>query len=307
MKYIIYDWNILIEIIADVEVGLTFLASLFPLPERQTKSNFIWIAYWPPHEYSPGPIPVFRCNSKLKPFWHLLSLSPRPYDPYIYWYLNLWVSNGTSAESGHTDLQLGVETRIMELADSSGELKDHTYSNSKPSEARSRLGIDLNEIPSPTLVETLPDALDVVRAYHDNPPPPPGGPAGLPGEDDARDLGACAACGKPEVSGHVVVCDGCERGFHLRCAGMHGLPALNLDEWVCTECESSGIKSKRWPLGVKSKCILDMNASPPSDIEGDCDGEGMEVLDSRYGVLCIFSFSLLVESLRLIVILSIYL
>ncbi|KAG7981939.1 hypothetical protein I3843_04G023600 [Carya illinoinensis] len=169
----------------------------------------------------------------------------------------------------------------MELADSSGELKDHTYSNSKPSEARSRLGIDLNEIPSPTLVETLPDALDVVRAYHDNPPPPPGGPAGLPGEDDARDLGACAACGKPEVSGHVVVCDGCERGFHLRCAGMHGLPALNLDEWVCTECESSGIKSKRWPLGVKSKCILDMNASPPSDIEGDCDGEGMEVLDSR--------------------------
>ncbi|KAF5479568.1 hypothetical protein F2P56_000377 [Juglans regia] len=170
----------------------------------------------------------------------------------------------------------------MELTDSSEELRDRHNSKPKLSEARSGLGIDLNEIPSPPLTETLPDSLDVVQNYHDNPPPPPGGPAGLPGEDDARGSGACAACGKPEVRGHVVVCDACERAFHLGCAGMRGRQTLNSDEWVCTDCESSGVKSKRWPLGVKSKRILDMNASPPSDVDGDCDGEGSSnVLDLR--------------------------
>ncbi|KAF3444674.1 hypothetical protein FNV43_RR14367 [Rhamnella rubrinervis] len=158
----------------------------------------------------------------------------------------------------------------MELTDSSNdELRD-----SKPVEpARSVLGIDLNEIPSPS--ETVCDSFEVVRSYYDNPSPPPGGPAGVPGVSRGS---ACAVCGKPEVRGHVVVCDGCERGFHLGCAGMRGRQALNLDEWVCTECLCRGVKSKRWPLGVKSKRILDINASPPSD----CDVEGSEeVLDLR--------------------------
>lgn len=165
----------------------------------------------------------------------------------------------------------------MELTDSSEEPRD----NPKPV----GLGIDLNEIPSPPLAETLPDSMDVVRTYHVNPPCPPGGPAGVPGEDDARGSGTCGACGRPEVGvGLVVVCDGCERGFHLGCAGVrHAL--LSLDEWVCADCECSGVKSKRWPLGVKSKRILDMNASPPSDVDGDCDGEGSsEVLDLRYNI-----------------------
>lgn len=180
----------------------------------------------------------------------------------------------------------------MELTDSSDELRDRHNSKPKLPEARSGLGIDLNEIPSPPLVETLPDSLDVVQNYHDNPPPPPGGPAGLPGDDDARGLGACVACGKPEVRGNVVVCDACERAFHLVCAGMRGHQTFNSDEWVCTECESSGVKSKRWPLGVKSKRILDMNASPPSDVDGDCDGEGgSNVLDLRYSFWLILDFS----------------
>lgn len=183
-------------------------------------------------------------------------------------------NNGTSAKSELDDLELGtLPTRIMELTDSSNdELRD-----SKPAEpARSVLGIDLNEIPSPS--ETIYDSFEVVRSYYDNPSPPTGGPAGVPGISRGS---ACAACGKPEVRSHVVVCDGCERGFHLGCAGMRGRQALNLDEWVCTECLCRGVKSKRWPLGVKSKRILDINASPPSD----CDLEGSEeVLDLRYGV-----------------------
>lgn len=170
-------------------------------------------------------------------------------------------NNGSSVTSELTDLELRTPTRIMELNDStSDELRDARPAAAEPT--RSVLGIDLNEIPSPP--ETLPDSYDVVRSYHDHPSPPPGGPAGVPGS--ARGS-ACPFCGKPEVRGHVVVCDGCERGFHLTCAGMRGRQAVNLEEWVCEECTGTGVRSKRWPLGVKSKQILDINASPPSDVD----------------------------------------
>lgn len=147
---------------------------------------------------------------------------------------------------------------------------------------RSPLGIDLNEIPSSSsssppsvlpehnqseqldLDQYEPDSLDVVRSFHQNPDPAPGVPAGLPGEEKGSSS-VCGACGKPEMPGYAVVCDGCERGFHLGCAGMRGRQAVNLMEWLCGECVSLGVKSKRWPLGVKSKRILDINASPPSD------------------------------------------
>ena len=182
-------------------------------------------------------------------------------------------NNGTSVTSEQqlADFELGTSsTRIMELTDST---IDELVRDPKPSV----LGIDLNEIPSGA--ETLPtDSVDVVRSYHDNPSPPPGGPAGVP----SAELGSsCAACGKPEARGHVVVCDACERGFHLGCARMRPPVVSIMEEWVCEECECSGVKSKRWPLG-KSKRILDMNASPPSDGDGDAEGTE-ELLGMRYG------------------------
>ncbi|XP_044479074.1 methyl-CpG-binding domain-containing protein 9-like [Mangifera indica] len=129
---------------------------------------------------------------------------------------------------------------------------------------RSPLGIDLNEIPTTSLTENPADCwTDPTSAVV------------VPGEE-ARG-GICGACGGPEVEGFVVVCDGCERGFHLECAGMHGRQAVNLVEWVCSDCVESGVKSKRWPLG-KRKRILDINASPPSDADGDA---AEELLDAR--------------------------
>ncbi|XP_023531672.1 methyl-CpG-binding domain-containing protein 9-like [Cucurbita pepo subsp. pepo] len=164
---------------------------------------------------------------------------------------------------------------MMELADSSDEhhLKDHPNPIDSTT-GRSGIGIDLNEIPSPSsFSENLSNTFDVVRSFHDNPPPPDGGPADVP-----RGLrgSVCGLCGQPEVHGHVVVCDGCERGFHLACARMRGVQALNFEDWVCEDCFGSGVKSKRWPLGVKSKQLLDINASPPSD--GDACGEDGEEL-----------------------------
>ncbi|XP_061353751.1 methyl-CpG-binding domain-containing protein 9 isoform X2 [Gastrolobium bilobum] len=172
---------------------------------------------------------------------------------------------------------------IMELNDSTGG--DHNNNAPPPplqqqqQDSRSGLGIDLNEIPSPSssFAETLPDcAVDIVRAYHENPAPPPGGPANLP-----RGSPPCVACGKPGGGGGShVVCDGCERCFHLACAGIRGggRQVANISEWVCGECVSGGVKSKRWPLGVKSKQLLDINASPPSDADGDGGGEELQDL-----------------------------
>eukprot|EP00257_Ricinus_communis_P015651 XP_015573615.1 methyl-CpG-binding domain-containing protein 9 [Ricinus communis] len=157
---------------------------------------------------------------------------------------------------------------------------------------RSPLFIDLNEIPSsstsspPSIARPDPesnkrpkpdefDSLDVVRSFHENQDPATGIAAGLPEEEK---LLVCGACGKPEAreKDEVVVCDGCERGFHLLCAGMHGKEeVMKFLDWICGDCVNNGIKSKRWPLGVNKskKMILDINASPPSDCDGDGDGD----------------------------------
>ncbi|XP_057983188.1 methyl-CpG-binding domain-containing protein 9 isoform X2 [Malania oleifera] len=172
---------------------------------------------------------------------------------------------------------------MMDLNNAATEFPD-----AKP-EGRSGLGIDLNEIPSASLLETLPsprDAVTVVRTFHDSVAPATGAPAGLPGEGAYQ---ACAACGLPEARGSVVVCDGCERGFHLRCAGMGERRLSVLEEWVCGECVRNGVGSQRWRLGTSSSSassgrkqsgvrLLDINALPPSDGEGE---ESEEFQDSR--------------------------
>lgn len=160
-------------------------------------------------------------------------------------------------------------------------LTDERLRESK-ADTRSPLGIDLNEIPTSSCCfsETLPepepepDSIDIVRAFHDNPDPAPGAPAVVPGKGRAAE---CGACRRPEARELVVVCDGCERGFHVACAGIAALQMSSMAEWVCGECVSAGVRSKRWPLGVKSKRILDINASPPSDGDGDGTEEVQEL------------------------------
>ncbi|KAE8682418.1 7-dimethyl-8-ribityllumazine synthase family protein [Hibiscus syriacus] len=76
--------------------------------------------------------------------------------------------------------------------------------------------------------------------------------------------------------GRVVVCDGCERGFHLACSGASGSFSAG-EEWVCGVCVDRGVRSKRWTLGFQAKKrVLDINASPPSD--GDGEGDEMHEL-----------------------------
>nr|VDD53569.1 unnamed protein product [Brassica oleracea] len=159
----------------------------------------------------------------------------------------------------------------MELTDSTKKQLGETRSAALDEDNRSFLGIDLNEIPTgATPGGAVQDddgeyePVEVVRSIHDNPDPAPGAPAEVPEPD--RDA-ACGACGRPESMELVVVCDACERGFHLSCVN-DGVEAPPSADWMCSDCVAGGGRSKLWPLGVKSKLILDMNASPPSDAEG---------------------------------------
>ncbi|XP_073001033.1 methyl-CpG-binding domain-containing protein 9 [Typha latifolia] len=41
------------------------------------------------------------------------------------------------------------------------------------------------------------------------------------------------------------------------------------EDWLCPECEANGLPTKRWSLGAAR--LLDINALPPSEGEGDCE------------------------------------
>ncbi|KAK9119666.1 hypothetical protein Scep_017759 [Stephania cephalantha] len=167
---------------------------------------------------------------------------------------------------------------------------DDPQSTSSSSRAAFLFQIDLNEIPSSPSsgdAQASPrlEAFDLVRRIHGNPRPAPGPPAELPG--DAR----CApcVCGRAEARGGVLVCDGCERWFHLSCAGMRSRQAIVLEDWVCGGCLRSGEGSNRWGLGpvvagLKRSGVrmLDINAPPPPPSDGEGD-DGSDDLGSYNG------------------------
>ncbi|KAL5207727.1 hypothetical protein ABZP36_032162 [Zizania latifolia] len=110
--------------------------------------------------------------------------------------------------------------------------------------------------------------------------PPP--PAEYPGEAGwGNPLLPCASCGRPEKLGGTIVCDACERGFHISCVRVWpplmpqpppspppGPPdarrprAAANEDWMCPECEMRGARTNRWKLGPVQ---LDINAAPPED------------------------------------------
>ncbi|XP_057523445.1 methyl-CpG-binding domain-containing protein 9 isoform X2 [Amaranthus tricolor] len=144
---------------------------------------------------------------------------------------------------------------------------------------RSVLVIDLNQVPSPS--ETLPSPssssstfilspTSLVRSIHDNPNLPEGLPAEIP---NGVDVLPCAVCGcSSAFDSDRLVCDGCERGFHFSCTGFPLPSTVKPEDWLCRFCVADGVSSNRWQLGRKEDRavrLIDMNASPPSDGDGE--------------------------------------
>ncbi|KAG6552224.1 hypothetical protein Mapa_006072 [Marchantia paleacea] len=66
--------------------------------------------------------------------------------------------------------------------------------------------------------------------------------AAFPGETGQGTFGEsnlCACCSKPEVPGQTLVCDGCERSFHIACLKLALQSATDVDDWICTSCSAS--------------------------------------------------------------------
>ncbi|KAK2994082.1 hypothetical protein RJ640_024346 [Escallonia rubra] len=164
------------------------------------------------------------------------------------------------------------------------ELTDSTRQPYHPEPIRS--ADDRNDVPpSPSSTGApSPDSMFVVRTFQGDLTPPSGSPAELPEEPGGS---ACVACGMPEDRGHVLVCDGCERGFHLGCAGMRMPKAAVLDEWMCHECVSNSVPSNLWPLGTSTRgsgknrfrLLNGTVASAPADSREGC---GCHAADDAY-------------------------
>ena len=163
---------------------------------------------------------------------------------------------------------------------------------------RHRLSIDLNEIPSPSSdtqssTPTSISAYEVALRFYLNPPFPQGVLAKFPGEAGAENNSndyTCGVCGEREIKGETMVCDRCERGFHLGCVKIKGRQVVLNDDWVCGECKKRRLESRRWPLGLVNGGeqrggvrMLDINEIPPSEGDGDgissCTPNGSSAFD----------------------------
>ena len=46
----------------------------------------------------------------------------------------------------------------------------------------------------------------------------------------------CAKCGGKNDPDSILICDECQRGYHLKCIGLKTIPED--DEWYCPECKN---------------------------------------------------------------------
>ena len=47
---------------------------------------------------------------------------------------------------------------------------------------------------------------------------------------------ACTICKSADNDDEMLVCDGCNEGYHFRCVGLEGIPET--EEWYCKDCSS---------------------------------------------------------------------
>lgn len=55
-----------------------------------------------------------------------------------------------------------------------------------------------------------------------------------PPEHDLLDHLTCEVCGSGTDDHELMLCDGCDRGFHTYCLGLDGVPP---GEWFCSACK----------------------------------------------------------------------
>ncbi|KAL2609029.1 hypothetical protein R1flu_027602 [Riccia fluitans] len=85
-------------------------------------------------------------------------------------------------------------------------------------------------------------ALDVVLEVHGMWPQADGCAAAFPGEagqETGDHLHSCACCIKPEILKLTLICDSCDKTFHVTCLSLDLQSATGLDDWLCTSCRAA--------------------------------------------------------------------
>jgi [histone H3]-lysine27 N-methyltransferase len=67
-------------------------------------------------------------------------------------------------------------------------------------------------------------------------------------DDDVR----CEACGSGDAGAELMLCDGCDRGYHTFCL-RPVLPRVPAGDWFCAACRSPPSKSSHPPKTKKLK------------------------------------------------------
>lgn len=99
----------------------------------------------------------------------------------------------------------------------------------------------------------------------------------------------CTVCGTPNFGGsnHFVLCDGCDKGFHLICAGGGPLPP-NEEAWWCPSCRKGRKEKKEEDGGAKAppprrrERVLQEVATPKVDKSARLRRLGLEKLDGEH-------------------------
>jgi len=70
-------------------------------------------------------------------------------------------------------------------------------------------------------------------------------------------------CGSPDREDELLLCDGCDAGYHLDCLSP-ALDAVPLDDWFCPRCDvgvatPASSSSQRVPLAVRVRRTIERN------------------------------------------------
>jgi len=68
--------------------------------------------------------------------------------------------------------------------------------------------------------------------------------------DKAKEEGACQACGGVEEPHFILLCDGCDGGWHLGCVGFKRVPRK---DWFCRACAKEEKKKQKEAKEGKQK------------------------------------------------------
>ncbi len=84
------------------------------------------------------------------------------------------------------------------------------------------------------------------------------------GSEEEEDI-PCEVCGDPEDGDHMLICDGCEKGYHMYCLKPK-LKAIPEGDWFCKGCSSK--QAAGIPLPTAVAAAAQQEASPAQQAAG---------------------------------------